>query len=512
MHLSFTRPLLYAAMALGLLAFSTVQTRGESPYLYGVHWWGYTSGQPIDDGPADLLDCPAYGGWACETVLTHSASWWSAAHFSPLYQDLHSNKNVSIMTRIDYDWGQTVPSPTNPDYTSWPASCSGVVNTLRHGCRIWVVGNEPNILGEGNNWPDSQVTPAGYAQIYRNVRNAIRNASPSPLGPHVVLVAGASPGGEIPGVRWMDGDQWLGQVIDHIPNDEIDGFAIHAYGGTLAQFETSYQATLALIDSKGLQDRGVYMTEWNRAAVPSQPSSEADSAQFCRDAFASVNAWNQTENRHNIVCMTWFVYDANQQASGSWNAYAIEYWRDNGYPLGDSRNLYTAFQEAVQLRYPAGLVGTRGVAAAFSASPTCGHPPLVVQFTDESMGTIDNWEWDFGDGQTSTERHPVHTYTQPGSYDVTLSVSGQGSHSVTEPGFITVLHQPGDFDDDGDVDQEDFGRFQRCLSGSGNPQTDSSCMRARMDDDLDVDESDILLFVGCYSGPGVTARRDCVPQ
>lgn len=66
------------------------------------------------------------------------------------------------------------------------------------------------------------------------------------------------------------------------------------------------------------------------------------------------------------------------------------------------------------------------VAAFGSASPLSGNAPLDVQFTDSSTGSVTAWLWEFGDGQSSTEQHPLHTYTQPGSYFVTLRVTGPG--------------------------------------------------------------------------------------
>ena len=54
--------------------------------------------------------------------------------------------------------------------------------------------------------------------------------------------------------------------------------------------------------------------------------------------------------------------------------------------------------------------------AAFTFAPPSGLAPLSVTFTDASTGIIDAWAWDFGDGNTSTERNPSHTYTQPGQY------------------------------------------------------------------------------------------------
>src|SRR5688572_503559 len=60
--------------------------------------------------------------------------------------------------------------------------------------------------------------------------------------------------------------------------------------------------------------------------------------------------------------------------------------------------------------------------AEFSADPTQGEVPLTVRFGDPSSGTIQVWEWDFGDGGHSNLPDPTHTYTEPGKYSVTLRV------------------------------------------------------------------------------------------
>ena len=62
----------------------------------------------------------------------------------------------------------------------------------------------------------------------------------------------------------------------------------------------------------------------------------------------------------------------------------------------------------------------------FSSTVSIGEPPLVIQFTDESVpgsDPITDWLWDFGDDTTSTERNPVHTYEEYGTYDVSLTVN-----------------------------------------------------------------------------------------
>lgn len=65
---------------------------------------------------------------------------------------------------------------------------------------------------------------------------------------------------------------------------------------------------------------------------------------------------------------------------------------------------------------------------------------------------------------------------------------------------------------DGDVDQEDFGAFQVCLTGPNNPIPPTAttagghlCTMFDADDDNDVDLSDFGMFQRCYSGPGATS-------
>lgn len=77
--------------------------------------------------------------------------------------------------------------------------------------------------------------------------------------------------------------------------------------------------------------------------------------------------------------------------------------------------------------------------ANFLASPTSGPPPLIVTFADRSTGVVASWLWDFGDGLTSTEQNPSHTYTDVGIYTVSLTVEGpEGSDIETKTDFINV--------------------------------------------------------------------------
>ncbi|WP_205509261.1 PKD domain-containing protein [Longitalea arenae] len=72
--------------------------------------------------------------------------------------------------------------------------------------------------------------------------------------------------------------------------------------------------------------------------------------------------------------------------------------------------------------------------ASFVTNFTTGCVPVTVQFTDRSTSTAGNivsWQWNFGDGATSTEQSPSHTYTNTGFYNVSLTVtSSTGCRSV----------------------------------------------------------------------------------
>ena len=82
--------------------------------------------------------------------------------------------------------------------------------------------------------------------------------------------------------------------------------------------------------------------------------------------------------------------------------------------------------------------------AAFSANLTTGCAPSTIQFTDASnpvAGNIVSWNWDFGDGNTSTQQHPSNQYTAVGFYSVTLKVvSSTGCQAVASAGrYIRIV-------------------------------------------------------------------------
>ena len=79
----------------------------------------------------------------------------------------------------------------------------------------------------------------------------------------------------------------------------------------------------------------------------------------------------------------------------------------------------------------------------FTAVPQVGDAPLQVLFTDTSNVNPTAWQWDFGDGGTSTLQNPTHLYKCPGTYDVSLTIAHEsGPDDLTKNDFIIVMIPP----------------------------------------------------------------------
>ncbi len=66
----------------------------------------------------------------------------------------------------------------------------------------------------------------------------------------------------------------------------------------------------------------------------------------------------------------------------------------------------------------------------------------------------------------------------------------------------------GDFDDDGDVDQEDFGALQTCFTLNLSQAT-GICAAADWNSDDKIDGDDLTLFMACFNGPNAAPLEGC---
>ena len=77
------------------------------------------------------------------------------------------------------------------------------------------------------------------------------------------------------------------------------------------------------------------------------------------------------------------------------------------------------------------------LSSSFSFAPAAPTAGQSIQFTDTSAGNPTAWLWVFGDGLTSTAHNPIHVFSTPGSYNVTLTTTN-GSGSKTTSRTVVV--------------------------------------------------------------------------
>jgi hypothetical protein len=119
-----------------------------------------------------------------------------------------------------------------------------------------------------------------------------------------------------------------------------------------------------------------------------------------------------------IIGLSWAVIDYDGQAknNGFWNLSPEHTMYGNASFLNEFRlmPLEPQFQKAIESRWSFKVLDMKR---------------RLVAFQDESLGKITAWRWDFGDGTSSLEQHPLHSYAKAGQYVVVLSVEGPAGKS-----------------------------------------------------------------------------------
>ena len=151
-----------------------------------------------------------------------------------------------------------------------------------------------------------------------------------------------------------------------------------------------------------------------------------------------VNFYDQSTPQNSIVAYSWWFGDGGYSslqnpvyqysAPGTYNVCLLIESQDSG--------LYCVDTTCMDVVVP----GTGPDCEADFFYIIDSLQSNTVYFFDISTpaGMVDTWLWNFGDGLSSTQQHPVHTYTDDGSYLVTLTITADSS-SCTSTHYDTVV-------------------------------------------------------------------------
>ncbi len=192
----------------------------------------------------------------------------------------------------------------------------------------------------------------------------------------------------------------------------------------------NYNVTLVVTNSFGCTDTIIKnnFIKIKRAtiSIPSLPANGC--VPFTISPVATINA---------LDLVTSYLWDFGDGTTSNLATPSHTYSTQGTYTISLIITTSTGCSDTLRINN-AVRVGTNPV-VDFSATPTTQCATQMVQFTDLSA-PVDQWQWNFGDGGTSTLQNPSHAYAMPGIYSVTLIASNNGCPgTIVKTNYINVL-------------------------------------------------------------------------
>jgi len=322
--------------------------------------------------------------------------------------------------------------------------CRFVAQRYKGQVKYYTFWNEPN----GCSWINDGCSNADSYPLY--TRWLIRcSQAVKEVDPDAKIIAGNLDYH----IGVINGWQYVQGMYDYGAGPYIDGIAIHPYDQSGTINWQAIRDTRAVMVANGDADKGIWLTEYG---------------------------WNYG-NEQDLADRLTYVLNELKKPEWSYVVAAIYLVLNDGpgvenYGLMDinlnPRLRYYAFRDVDK---------TFADHVDFSADVTEGPIPLTVHFTDESsVEGAYSWLWEFGDGQTSNEQNPTHTYTEDGLYTVRLTVTGtNGPVTAEKPNYIRAGNYPPIPGVDNPSFEENGGSYEgweivRIISLPDNPPLDNT--------------------------------------
>ena len=300
----------------------------DSEYIYGLH----------DPGGEYLMIGESVPGWVLVTKgIGSDPNNGSGDDFTGL-----SSRNLGVIVRLNNGYEPDGTIPRQDRYQDFAKRCARYVQASR-GCRIWIIGNEPNHKAER---PGGEfITPEMYARCYQLCRAEIHKVDAQAQ----VLIGAVAPWNNTTKYAGNDNGDWIkyfADILNRVGSGNCDGITLHTYSrgsdpNTITnsdkmdapfsnyskQFRT-YRDFMAVVPSS-MRGLPCYITETD------QDEAWVDkNTGWVRAAYDEINNWNQQPG--NQVIRALILY--------RWS-------RDDKWQIDGKNGVIEDFRQALGKRY-----------------------------------------------------------------------------------------------------------------------------------------------------------------
>jgi len=207
--------------------------------------------------------------------------------------------------------------------------------------------------------------------------------------------------------------------------------------------EGKYTVTLKVTNAAGIntatKSKYITVTETSQTSTTALSASPTPTAALSASPKSGNAPLNVTFTDKSTGSPTKWKWDFGDGETSTTKNPTHEYSATGKYTVTLTAGNAAGSNTTTKSKYIIVTETSQAPVADFWGSTLSGNAPLNVTFTETSKGSPTSWKWDFGDGTSSTEKSPTHTYSAAGTYTVKLtSTNAAGNSTKTKSNYIKV--------------------------------------------------------------------------
>lgn len=330
--------------------------------------------------------------------------------------------NITDISRIEF--GTSLLNPTPSIVTLTPSPAAGTTRELE-------------IIFENNRWYLAVNTLDGNNFSILHLGTSITgNPAATTYGTFGVIAAGD-----------------YCHTLDVI-NSQVIGLSVNYGTGAVSRIFFPGPSAMPMISTLDNPSAAFNTTGWNRVVLTS--TDENFNSSSYTDSIYIIDAPQAGFTNSPICENTVFqLTDTSLISTGTIVSWLWDFGDGNSSTQPNPQHIYTVtdtFTVTLEVTSSSGCITTAGkdlivsplpVAGATFQDPSCQHS--FITFTDNSTlstGSLNEWQWSFGNGDTSGQQNPSYAYSSDGNYSIELIVISDAGCRDTVINAITILPAP----------------------------------------------------------------------